>query len=140
MVFFALFGTSHIVLCLCSNPFSLQLKTTLMCGSTVQLSSYIRSAGYHYVTTVTSFTGSSQRRTAYVAVTLAFILVEYLHDNRVSVIPTSWVISPKPLLSTLPVTGVCYWKRKSNRCDVNYLATSRNLQSVCGLCYMLVYL
>jgi len=55
---------------------------------------------------------------------MAHVLVEWLRDGWVSVIPSSWVLSPHPLPDTLPVTGVSYWKKRSDRWDTIILAKS----------------
>lgn len=45
---------------------------------------------------------------------MAWVLVKWIEEDSVSVIPSSWVISPTPLPDELPVEGVCFWKKKTN--------------------------
>ena len=47
-----------------------------------------------------------------------------------------FLLSSTPLPTALPVTGVCYWKQKSSRWQIRYLATSSKLQSLSGFCYI----
>jgi len=57
---------------------------------------------------------------------MAYALVEWLCDGRVSVIPSSWVASPKPVPDndTLPVPATVTWKKSKKLWQTNILVTS----------------
>lgn len=55
---------------------------------------------------------------------MAHVLVKWKEDNRISVVPTSWVLTPIPLPSSLPVDGECRWKKKNSHYDVTFIAQS----------------
>ena len=63
---------------------------------------------------------------------MAFVLVQWMKDNRTSVIPSAWVVKPNPLPTTFPVQGVCYWRRKASCWETNILASSGESLQACG--------
>ncbi len=47
--------------------------------------------------------------------TMAYALVKWIDENRVSVIPSSWVTKPSlPIKSGFPVDGECFWRKKTS--------------------------
>ena len=60
---------------------------------------------------------------------MAFVLVKWLADERMSIIPAKWVIQPTPIVAdTLPVDGECYWKKRTCCWEARILAISGKLQ------------
>jgi len=55
---------------------------------------------------------------------MSFVLVKWMDDGRISVVPSAWALHPKPLPENLPVEGTCRWKKKSSRYDVTFIAQS----------------
>lgn len=57
---------------------------------------------------------------------MAFVLVKWLKEDRVSTIPSAWVIQPKQLpdKKKLPVEGKCMWRKKSSIFDTILLDIS----------------
>ena len=56
---------------------------------------------------------------------MAFSLVSWTDENRLSIIPSSWVVEPPAVESeALPISGKAYWKKKSNVLDVEILAVA----------------
>jgi len=51
-------------------------------------------------------------------------LLVCVHGFGMNECPLSWVLSPHPLPDMLPVTGVSYWKKRSDRWDTIILAKS----------------
>ena len=43
---------------------------------------------------------------------MAYVLVKWLEEDRISIIPSSWVL--QVTANELPAKGVCFWKK--NRC------------------------
>lgn len=58
---------------------------------------------------------------------MAWVLVKWLEEDALGVIPSAWVVepaSPIPTDADLPVKGICYWKRKSSKWEALILASS----------------
>ena len=57
---------------------------------------------------------------------MVFVLVRWLKEDRVSVIPSSWAVQPNPIpaQSELPVKGLCFWRKKGNKYDTMILKVS----------------
>lgn len=58
---------------------------------------------------------------------MAYALVQWKDDQRISVIPAKWILSPSVIPEDLPVEGECYWKRKGSRYRTEILAISGKL-------------
>lgn len=56
---------------------------------------------------------------------MAFALVRWIEEDRVSVVPVGWVLQPATIdASDLPTQGVCYWKKRSSKHDTVILTVS----------------
>ena len=57
---------------------------------------------------------------------MAWVLVQWVEENTLSVVPSAWVIDPTPLPSVdgFPTKGTCYWRKKTNVLDTVLLAVS----------------
>lgn len=56
---------------------------------------------------------------------VAWALVKWLNEDRVSVIPSTWVVKPSTVDNIqLPVNDCCYWKKKSVTYDTEILDVS----------------
>ena len=57
---------------------------------------------------------------------MSFVLVKWVEEAEISIAPVSWVLEPSslPVDEPLPIDGVCYWKRKSNKYRVKILGVS----------------
>jgi hypothetical protein len=55
----------------------------------------------------------------------SWILVKWIDEDRLGVIPCSWVVEPTLIVKDdLPKKGVCFWKKKSATFDPGILNTS----------------
>lgn len=59
----------------------------------------------------------------------AWALVKWIEEDRISVIPTGWIVKPSDLAMDLklPVSGSCYWKKKTNLYETLILEISGTL-------------
>ena len=49
---------------------------------------------------------------------MVYVLVRWIDEDRVSVIPVGWVLQPATIdESDLPTQGVCYWKKRTSKHD-----------------------
>ena len=56
---------------------------------------------------------------------MAYALVRWIDEDRVSVIPVGWVLQPATIdESDLPTQGVSYWKKQTSKHDTVILAIS----------------
>ena len=62
---------------------------------------------------------------------MAWALVKWIEEDRISVIPSSWIVEPSslPEQHDFPVAGSCYWKKKS---CAEILQLSGELKDFCG--------
>ena len=62
---------------------------------------------------------------------MAFALVRWTDEDRVSVIPSAWVLQPATIdESDLPTPGVCFWKKRTSRHDTTILAVSGTYECI----------
>ena len=62
---------------------------------------------------------------------MAFAMVKWIEEDRLSVIPSGWVLQPTPIVANdLPIEGVCYWKKKSSRHNTLIIEVSGMKDSV----------
>ncbi len=48
-----------------------------------------------------------------------------MKEDRVSTIPSAWVVKPNPMpTSGFPIDGKCYWKKKTSTWDTLLLAVA----------------
>ena len=49
---------------------------------------------------------------------MSWVLVKWIQEDRVSIIPCAWVVEPIPIPETgFPVEGRCYWRKKTSIFD-----------------------
>ena len=48
---------------------------------------------------------------------MSYALVKWIEEDRVSVIPTSWITKPALPIKKFPSAGACYWRKKSSVYD-----------------------
>jgi chromosome segregation ATPase len=61
----------------------------------------------------------------------SWILVKWIDEDRLGVIPCSWVVEPTLIVKDdLPKKGVCFWKKKSATFDPGILNTSDDKQEL----------
>ena len=56
---------------------------------------------------------------------MSWVLVNWVDEDRISVVPAAWVLEPVPIPSdSFPFEGLCYWRNKKNPLDIVLLAIS----------------
>ncbi len=69
---------------------------------------------------------------------MAFVLVRWTKEDRMSVIPVAWVVNPSPVPAHFPVKGMAYWRKKTHVLEAILLAVSGTVKllSLCILRYL----
>lgn len=60
---------------------------------------------------------------------MKWALVKWIQEDRVSVIPTAWIVTPEDLEEKKidePIAGTCFWKKKTNVYQTLILRISGN--------------
>ena len=56
---------------------------------------------------------------------MAWALVRWTKEDRLSIISSSWILEPSLIVQdSLPVFGVAYWRKKSNKFDIELMHVS----------------